>query len=269
MQDKTPFLLRWVEVQLEACRPLALRYFRKPSLRIQRKADDSPVTIADRLIEERLRRAIERDFPGETIVGEEFGSSGRMGDTYWTIDPIDGTRGFSRGLPSWGMLIGRVEKGKVSCGVCDFPAIDTRIAAMDGSSYERVGRQRRSFKTVSRMVRLKDAVIFHGGSCWWQETPFAKGFARLVKHCYLERAYGDCFGYLWALRGCVDAVIEYGVKPWDLVPFAAFAQATGRVLTDFYGKASISGPEVIFAHPRLARLISKQLVGNYRHTESG
>ena len=81
----------------------------------------------------------------------------------------------------------------------------------------------------------------------------------MIRGCYLERAYGDCAGFLWALRGRADVVVEYGVKPWDLVPFAALAQATGRLLCDFSGQRNFSGPEVIMAHPALARLVCKYL----------
>src|SRR3989338_6676158 len=104
-------LLTWAERQVRACRPIALKYFRSASLRVERKADRSPVTQADRAIEERLRKALARDFPGESILGEEFGRSGACADSFWSIDPIDGTRAFSRGLPSWGIMLGRVEGG--------------------------------------------------------------------------------------------------------------------------------------------------------------
>ncbi|MBI1991906.1 MAG: histidinol phosphate phosphatase, partial [Candidatus Omnitrophica bacterium] len=116
-------LLAWVEREVRRCRPIALRYFASPTLRVERKPDRSPVTIADRAIEERLRTAITRSFPGERIIGEEFGPSGTAGSTYWTIDPIDGTRAFSRGLPSWAIMVGRVEQGRPTLGLCDFPAV--------------------------------------------------------------------------------------------------------------------------------------------------
>ena len=78
------------------------------------------------------RKAIERMFPGEAVLGEEFGRSGRGASTYWTVDPIDGTRAFSRGLPSWGILVGRVEAGRAVLGVCDFPVLKTTVAVAAG-----------------------------------------------------------------------------------------------------------------------------------------
>jgi histidinol-phosphatase len=254
-------LLAWVEREVRACRPLALRYFRSSSLRVERKPDRSPVTAADRAIEERLRRALARRFPGEPILGEEFGRSGRAdASAFWTIDPIDGTRAFSRGLPSWGMMVGRIERGRAVLGVCDFPAIDVTIGASSRvPAYERIRGTVRRLARPRPLRALRDAVIFHNGARWWTGTRFAKPFLRLARRCYLERAYGDCYGYLWALRGCVDAVIDYDVKPWDMVPLAALAAASGRVMTDFSGRPSWSGPETVFASPAVARLICRTL----------
>ena len=254
-------VLAWVERQVRACRPIALRHFRSSSLRVERKADRSPVTIADRAIEERLRKAIARAFPGESVVGEEFGRSGSAGSAaYWTIDPIDGTRAFSRGLPSWGMMVGRVEQGRATLGLIDFPAIDVTIGAAPGvRAYERTRGGLRFLRRPKAVRSLRDAVISHGGARWWQPTRFATGFSNLIRSCYLERAYGDCYGYLWALRGCADAVVDCAVKVWDLVPLAVLARATGRVLTDASGRASHAGPDAVFASPALARLIVKTL----------
>ncbi len=193
-------------------------------------------------------------------MGEEFGTTGRASNTYWTVDPIDGTRAFSRGLPSWGIMVGRVERGTATLGLCDFPAIGVTIAAAAGvRAYERSSGAPQPLPRPQPVRSLREAVIFHGGAHWWEPTPYAKGFARLLRSCYLERAYGDCYGYLWALRGCADAVLDYGVKPWDLVPLAALAQATGRVLTDFSGRPSFIGPETLMASPVLAGIICRTL----------
>jgi len=253
-------LLDWIEREVLRCRPIALRYFRSSALRVERKADRSPVTQADRLIEQRLRAAIRRHFPGEPILGEEFGLSGRLGDTYWTIDPIDGTRAFSCGLPSWGIMVGRVERGRATVGVVDYPAFGTTLAVAPGlRAYERTGRRCVPLPRARPRHTLRDAVIFHGGLRWWNVPKYVRGFQRIVKTSYLERAYGDCYGYLWVLRGRADAMLDYGVKPWDLVPFAALAQATGRALVDFSGQPSFSGPDTVMAHPIFARLIVNAL----------
>ena len=240
--------LRWAEDRLLACRKIALRYFGK-NVRVERKADRSPVTIADRKIEEFLRREIGRAYPGESMVGEEFGASKHMGATYWTIDPIDGTRAFSRGLPSWGMLLGMVERGKPAFAACDFPAVDAFLGVSPSTpAYERIGSQRRKLPKAPKPPALEDAVVFHGGSSWWLATGYATGFTRIVESCYLERAYGDCYAFLWVFRGKADLMLDYGVKIWDVAPFAALAKATGRVMTDCHGCPNFTGPESILGH---------------------
>ncbi len=252
-------LVEWGEAQLQECQRIALRYFQR-RLRVERKADRSPVTAADRAIEELLRRRIGRAFPHDAIVGEEFGGTALAGGSYWTIDPIDGTRAFSRGLPSWGMLLGRVERGRAIMGACSYPAIDTFIGAAHGvGAYERVGSRRRRLPRAKAVRAIDESVIFHGGARWWLTTPYARGLGHLVQDCYLERAYGDCYAYLWVLRGHADAMIEYGVKVWDMAPFAAFADATGHALTDFRGRSSFVGPDSLFAHPTLVRKIASYL----------
>lgn len=251
--------LTWAEAKLREARRLALRYF-ADGVRVERKPDRSPVTIADRAIETFLRRQLERAFPGEPVVGEEFGSPAVRGRSFWTVDPIDGTRAFTRGLPSWGILLGRVEEGRAVLAACEFPVFETFLGVAPGvTAYERRGARHLLLPRARRAPGLSDAVIFHGGSGWWLGTTYQTGFAKLVRRCFLERAYGDCYAYLWVLRGNADAMLDYGPTLWDLVPFSALARATGRVMTDFSGRPTFTGPESILAHPSLARQIVKTL----------
>ena len=195
-----------------------------------------------------------------TILGEEFGRSGRSTESYWTVDPIDGTRAFSRGLPSWGIMVGRIERGIPTLGVVDYPVIGTTIAVARGiRAPERIGPRRVPFPHPRPLRTLEDAAIFHGGLRWWKVQKYIRNFQKIIKASYLERAYGDCYGYLWVLRGKADAMIDYGVKPWDLVPFAAIARSTGHLLCDFSGRPSFSGPETIMAHPTFASSFGKAL----------
>ena len=253
-------LLAWVEREVRRCRPTALRYFRSSTLRVERKPDRSPVTVADRAIEERLRRALARVCPGEAVIGEEFGPSGRPGATYWTIDPIDGTRAFSRGWPTWAIMVGKIEDGRPVLGVCDFPALDVTVAVGPGvAAYERRDRRLTRLHRPRRAASLQGLVLLHGGLRFWPSGSMLGRFQRLARACYLERALGDCYGYLWALRGDADAVIDYGVKVWDMVPLAALARATGRVMTDFTGRPCWTGPETVFASPAVARRLCQIL----------
>lgn len=255
-------LLNTVKREVALCRPLALKFFRSSRLRVERKPDQSPVTLADKQVEERLRRALAKHCPGETIIGEEFGTTGRQKDSYWTIDPIDGTRAFSKGLPTWCIMVGKVERGKPVLGICDFPALGVTLAVAPGvAAYEQHNNKQLLMKRVNQRVVLSDSVIFHGGARWWHESPHAKGFERLIGKCFLERAYGDCYGFIWLYRGLVDVMIEYGVKVWDMVPLAAMAHATGRVMIGINSKPNWLGPDTIVAHPRLAAEVARILRG--------
>ena len=252
-------LLAWLEKEVRRCAPVALRYFRSASLRVDRKPDRSPVTAADRAVEERLRRAIARACPGEAIVGEEFGTTGRAAGTFWTIDPIDGTRAFSRGLPTWCIMVGRIERGRPTLGLCDFPALGVTMAVAPGvPAFEREQGSVARFPRPRAVRSLADAVVLHGGMRWWPKRRLP-ALIRVAHASYLERAYGDCYGYLWALRGHADAVLDYGVKIWDMVPLAALARATGRVMTDFSGRPCWTGPETLVASPSIARRLTALL----------
>ena len=157
-------------------------------------------------------------------------------------------------------MVGRVERGVSTLGVVDYPAIGTTLTVGPGMrACERTGGRCLVLPRARPRRSLRDAAIFHGGLRWWSVPKYIRGFQRIVTASYLERAYGDCYGYLWVLRGRADAMLDYGVKPWDLVPFAALAHATGHLLCDFSGRPSFSGPDTIMAHPTLARLIARTL----------
>jgi len=251
-------VLSWIEAKLLESRKIALRYF-GTALKVERKPDRSPVTMADRKIEEYLSRQIEKAFPNDGILGEEFGFTRGNSKSYWVIDPIDGTRGFTRGLPSWGILAARVEKGIPSVGACDLPALGTFMGAASGIAYERTGKMKKSFPRSRPVSALKDTVIFHGGSSFFYKSKYKKAFENILSDCYLERAYGDCYAYLWVLRGSADVMIDFGVKEWDLATFAVMAKATGRALVNFAGKPDFKGPDTIFGNPAISKILVKNL----------
>jgi len=248
-------ILTWTEAKLRESRKIALRYFGS-ALKVRLKPDRSPVTLADHKIEEYLRHEITRMFPKDGILGEEFGFTRPNAESYWVIDPIDGTRAFSRGLPSWGILAARVEKKKPVVGACDLPALGTFIGGAQGArAYERTGKTKCNFPIPSSIKSIKNAVIFHGGSSFFSRSKYKKPFEKILSDCYLERAYGDCYAYLWVLRGHADIMIDFGVKEWDLAPFAVLAENTNRVMVNFEGKRDFKGPDSIFGNPRIAKLL--------------
>ena len=136
---------------------LTLGYF-QTDIRPDFKADDSPVTIADKRAEELIRARIEKQFPQHAIVGEEFGLKETVGATHrWIIDPIDGTKAFSRGVPLYGVLLGLEIEGKVQVGVAYAPAMNDLVAAATGEGCWWNGRRAH----VSNVATLSRATIAH------------------------------------------------------------------------------------------------------------
>lgn len=253
-------LLLWLQQLARSSRRISIPYFRSGDLQVKRKSDHSPVTVADLEVEAYLRARMLKAFPEACIVGEEFVNPDTLPQSYWTIDPIDGTRAFSRGLPFWGTLIGKVERGKPVLGICDFPALDITMAGALGHGLsERVGTRSKRLLGPKQAKPLEQAVILHGGSCWWQKTRYSKGFQRLTKACYLERAYGDCYGYLWLFRGHADAVIEHGLQLWDIVPMAAMARSVGLNVFNAEGRIAFQDPVSVVGATRLSKTIATAL----------
>ena len=209
--------------------PVAMALFRKP-LNITAKSDDSPVTIADQNTEKAIRAALEISFPGETIFGEEFGQSGNHTDM-WIVDPIDGTRSFISGLPLFGMLLGFVADGAPQVGVINMPALNELYAGARGmgatlngtpittSSCREVSKARLFLNEADKMA-INDPVQF----------------ARFITAGALRRFGADCYSHALVASGNADAVIDFGLQPYDYLPVAAVIEAAGGLMTDWQGQ---------------------------------
>ncbi|HET7571736.1 MAG TPA: inositol monophosphatase family protein [Gaiellaceae bacterium] len=194
---------------------LSLPRFRAADLRVERKPDLSPVTDADRLVERTLRHRIEVQRPGDGVLGEEEGDSG--GSVRWILDPIDGTRNFTRGLPMWATLIALERDGEPVCGVVSAPALGHRwwAARGEGAFRDRVPLR------VSGVARLADAAV----SC-----AHGRDLARLEPATWHARGLGDFWQNMLVAQGSLDAAVDAHLRLWDyaaLVPI--LEEAGGRV----------------------------------------
>lgn len=221
--------------RLEAARDIAadassvaMRHFRA-ALDVTVKADDSPVTIADRETERAIRTALGTAFPGEAIFGEEFGQSG-SGDAMWIVDPIDGTRSFIVGLPLFGMLLGYVTEAGPELGVINMPGLGEIYAGARGIGATLNGAP----IAVSACRELHRARLFVN-----EPDRIAIGapvqFARLLTAGALRRFGADCYPHALVASGHADAVVDYGLAPYDYLPVAAVVEAAGGVMTDWHG----------------------------------
>ncbi|MGX0876522.1 inositol-phosphate phosphatase/L-galactose 1-phosphate phosphatase/histidinol-phosphatase [Roseovarius sp. MBR-154] len=212
-----------------AASAVAMAHFRHP-LDVASKPDDSPVTIADQETEQAIRSALLDAFPGETIFGEEFGQTGTQ-DDMWIVDPIDGTRSFITGLPLFGMLLGYLSDGTPQLGVINMPALGELYAGARGSGATLNGTP----ITVSACRDLSSARLFlNEADRMAVDAPLQ--FARLVRAGALRRLGADCYPHALVASGHADAVVDYGLQPYDYLPVAAVVEAAGGVMTDWQGQ---------------------------------
>lgn len=226
---------------------LALKHFRS-GLDATNKSDGSPVTRADQETETYIREALAAAFPGETVFGEEFGQSGGAQDM-WIIDPIDGTRSFIAGLPLFGMLLGWYQSNAPVLGIINMPALSEVYAGAKGLGATLNGAP----ISASKVQRLDDARLFvNEPDKIAQEIPSL--FGRIINAGALRRFGADCYPHALVASGHADAVIDYGLQPYDYLPVEAVVVAAGGVMTDWQGQPlslTSDGRTVTAATPEL------------------
>jgi histidinol-phosphatase len=240
-----------LEIALDAVHaagPIALEYFRKPiAIHDKRKGGRyDPVTEADRGIEAFLRERLRELCPGHGIVGEEHGSEGQ-GTTYWVIDPIDGTRAFISGMPTWGILLGLVHEGRPIVGVMHQPFTgESWFAAKGvGATY----RQHAS-ETVLRTraeATFGDAVLYGTHPSMFLNAADLDRYDALAARCRLQRWGGDCYAFALVAQGGIDLMVDANLAPYDILPLVPIIEEAGGVVTDLEGRTPISGGTVIAA----------------------
>ena len=231
----------------DAARPIALKHFRKPSLNVENKLNDGfdPVTIADKAIEQVMRRILAVRRPDDSILGEEYADViGSTGLT-WLLDPIDGTRSFICGTPTWGVLIGLDAGQGPILGIVDQPFTGERFAGgLGAASLTRDGKT--NAIKVRKCKELRDAVLF----TTFPEvgTPDERAaFEAVSKQCKLTRYGTDCYAYALLAAGQIDLVIEAGLNAFDIQGPMAVVQNAGGIVTNWQGGAAHMGGTAIAA----------------------
>ncbi|KGJ02782.1 histidinol-phosphatase, inositol monophosphatase family [Paracoccus halophilus] len=245
----------------DAARIETLRLFRSPELRPDNKAASGfdPVTEADRASERAMRAILEARRPGDSVLGEEFGA--RQGDSglTWILDPIDGTRAFMAGAPSWGVLIGLSDARGPVYGIIDQPHLDERFEGGLGRA-RMLGRHGQVPLATRRGVALADATLMSTypeiGDAGEQAA-----FRRVADRVRLVRYGLDCYAYALLAAGHVDLVIEAGLQPYDVAAPIAVVQAAGGVVSDWQGRPAHGGGRIVAAgspelHARALELLN-------------
>lgn len=217
---------------------MTLGYF-QTGIDVERKSDDSPVTIADRSAEEYLRRRIEQQFPNHGIIGEEYGEQAGSSGLSWIIDPIDGTKSFTSGVPLYGCLLALVEGDRTLVGVANYPALGEMLYAGRGMGCFWNGRRTR----VSTVSDLKDAVLL--GSEIGHFGDKDRAWQQLIRSTYIQRTWGDCYGYLLVATGRAEIMVDAKMMVWDCAPFTVIMEEAGGTFTDWQGNPSIYGGESV------------------------
>ncbi len=219
----------------EAARGIARQYFRQ-GLAIEDKADESPVTRADREAEAAMRALIGAAFPGHGIFGEEFGAENPEAEFVWVLDPIDGTKRFITGNPLFGSLIALLHKQKPILGVIDMPVLEERWLGVAGRPTTFTDRQGSREARVRPCPRLDQATILSTAPEMFQGAN-GPAFQRLRGTAKLTLYGGDCFNYGLLASGFADIVIEADLAPYDYLAHAAIITGAGGVVTDWRGAA--------------------------------
>jgi histidinol phosphatase-like enzyme (inositol monophosphatase family) len=215
---------------------ITLGYFQRP-IEEERKADNTPVTAADREAEKRLRELIIKYWPNHGIIGEEYGQSPSDSPYTWIIDPIDGTKSFVAGVPLYSNLLALVDGERTLIGVANFPALgDTVYAVRDQGCYWN-GRRARvsSVDELSRAVVLTSEFNYYGRRLpVWQE---------MVERSYIQRTWGDAYGYFLVATGRADVMLDPAMYVWDAAPFQVILEEAGGTFTDWQGEPTIHNHE--------------------------
>ena len=229
-----------------------MRYYQAAGLVVERKADDSPVTRADREAEELMRRRLDAEVPADAIVGEELGSKDGSSGYTWYLDPIDGTQAFVRGVPLFGTMMGLEHEGRAVAGVIVFPALREIVSAATGlgtSWATGVGGPGTPLDArpahVSSVADLDLATISITSFNEFGEAGITGAFARLAGRTGTTRGWSDCYGHLLVATGRVDAMIDPVMSVWDNAPLQPIVEEAGGRFTDLNGAATIHGGAAI------------------------
>lgn len=251
---------------------LTLNWFQTDRFEVEKKADRSPLTVADREAEKHLREQILQHFPDDSIVGEEFGITEGTSDWRWILDPIDGTKSFISGVPLYGTMVAvdrAIENASPDSngrecviGSVYIPGLDEGIHAMIGQgAWHFRGSEQPTKAKVSSTTDIADAVLATSEAETFGEVNAKHVWDRLAEEVYFCRTWGDVYGYLLLATGRIEVMADAILNIWDAAAVMPIVQESGGIFTDFNGEARIdSGNAIASNGPFHDRLL--ELVGN-------
>ncbi|MFM7013426.1 MAG: inositol monophosphatase family protein [Actinomycetota bacterium] len=241
---------------------ISLARYRALDLIIETKPDLTPVTDADKAVEQALRDHLRLNRADDAIVGEEFGSSGAA-RRKWIIDPIDGTANFVRGVPIWATLIALSVDAHPTVSVVSAPAMGLRWWAAEGSgafARDIDGGVRKL--TVSKVGQVSDASISYNSLQLWQQSEFLNGLLELSAKVWRTRAFGDFYSYMLLAEGAIDVVAEHDLKIYDIAALVPIVEQAGGQFSSLEGELTESSSSILASNSLLHEKIRQALMGS-------
>ncbi len=214
---------------------ITLDRYQAQDLVVTNKPDNTPVTDADRAVETAIREALATHRQSDGLVGEEFGSDKGSCGRYWVIDPIDGTKNFMRGVPTWATLIALVQvdaagNEEVVVGIASAPALSRRWAAAKGHGATVNGKK----ISVSKVSSLTDASISYSDFVGWGER--LEPFQKMLANAWRTRGIGDFWSHMLVAEGAVDVAVEPSLAVWDMAALDIIVREAGGIFTNTAGQ---------------------------------
>lgn len=229
-----------------------LAYFQQSNFEVERKSDDSPVTIADRKAESLVRDAIVQAYPNDTVLGEEHGVIEGTSGYRWIIDPIDGTRSFICGVPLYGTLLGMQYEGRSLLGVIFIPGLDECVYAARGQGAWYVkGDSEPVAARVSDVGSLGDTVFLYSQLDCFSDRGAIDAYFELERQAYTTRTWGDCYGYVLVATGRAGLMVDAELNLWDAAALLPVIEEAGGRFTDWQGDPRVDGGDAVAANPVL------------------
>jgi histidinol-phosphatase len=247
---------------LEVCQEagqVAMGHFRR-GVEMTMKPDNTPVTRADKECEALIRKLLSERFPDDALLGEEEEARAASGGSTrkWIIDPIDGTYNFARGIPIFSVLLALEVDGEIVVGVVHNPATEgeTYYAERGGGAFRNGNRLK-----VSGVEKLEDSQFLFGAPNRILECGLWDGFTSLIKNTYRQRGLGDYLNFAYVFEGKAEAMIETGLKPWDIAPMKVIAEEAGGRFSDledgnsvYLGNCLVSNGKVHDAYLKMLKM---------------
>lgn len=208
--------------------------YQSQDLVITTKPDNTPVTDADKATEKAIREILQNLRPADGVLGEEFGESQTGASRYWVIDPIDGTKNFMRGVPTWATLIALIEDGEVILGVVSAPALARRwFATKGGGAFTSFNGAPARKISVSQVSQLSDASITYSDFEEWGER--LPAFTSLLASCWRTRGLGDFWSHMLVAEGAADIAAEASLALWDMAALDIIVREAGGIFSSISG----------------------------------